>query len=71
MFSEDPRKGKKARLIPELSYDEYLAGRFGVMDLAAVEICRDQKIPIAVFDLAKPGALAAVAAGKRVGTLIS
>ena len=71
VYSEDPRKGKKARLIPELSYDEYLAGRFGVMDLAAVEICRDQKIPIAVFDLAKPGALAAVAAGKRVGTLIS
>lgn len=71
VYSEDPRKGKKARLIPELSYDEYLAGRFGVMDLAAVEICRDQKIPIAVFDLAKPGALAALAAGKRVGTLIS
>jgi uridylate kinase len=71
VYSEDPRKGKKARLIPELSYDEYLAGRFGVMDLAAVEICRDQKIPIAIFDLAKPGALAAVAAGKRVGTLIS
>jgi len=71
VYSEDPRKGKKARLIPELSYDEYLAGRYGVMDLAAVEICRDQKIPIAVFDLAKPGALAAVAAGKRVGTLIS
>ena len=71
VYSGDPRKGKKARLIPELSYDEYLAGRFGVMDLAAVEICRDQKIPIAVFDLAKPGALAAVAAGKRVGTLIS
>ena len=71
VYSEDPRKGKKAKLIPELSYDEYLAGRYGVMDLAAVEICRDQKIPIAVFDLAKPGALAAVAAGKRVGTLIS
>ena len=71
VYSEDPRKGKKARLIPELSYDEFLAGRYGVMDLMAVEICRDQKIPIAVFDLAKPGALAAVAAGKRVGTLIS
>jgi len=71
VYSEDPRKGKKAKLIPGLSYDEYLAGRYGVMDLMAVEICRDQKIPIAVFDLAKPGALAAVAAGKRVGTLIS
>ena len=71
VYSEDPRKGKKAKLIPELSYDEYLAGRYGVMDLMAVEICRDQRIPIAVFDLAKPGALAAVAAGKRVGTRIS
>ena len=71
VFSEDPRAGKTPTLLPRLTYDEYLAGRYGVMDLAAIEICRGEKIRIVVFDHTKPGALAAVAAGKGVGTLIS
>ena len=71
VYSEDPRTGRAPTLLPRLTYDEYLSARYGVMDLAAVEICRGEKIRIVVFDHTKPGALAALAAGTRVGTLIS
>jgi len=70
VFSRDPRLDREARLLEELSYDEFLAGRYGIMDLGAVEICRAEGIPIVVFDYARPGALAALAAGQRLGTLI-
>jgi uridylate kinase len=71
VYTADPRSGKKAKLLPKLTYDEFLAGRYGVMDLAAVEICRENKLPIAVFDFSAPRALADLVAGKRVGTLIA
>jgi uridylate kinase len=72
VYTADPRSGKKPKLLlPKLTYDEFLAGRYGVMDLAAVEICRENKLPIAVFDFSAPGALADLVAGKRIGTLIA
>lgn len=71
VFTEDPRAGKAPKLLSKLTYDQFLVGRYGVMDQAAVEICREHHLPIAVFDLGAPGALAGLAAGKRVGTLIS
>jgi uridylate kinase len=71
VYSEDPHGGKAPKLLSKLTYDQFIAGRYGIMDLAAVEICREQRIPVVVFGHAKPGALAALAAGKRVGTLIS
>ncbi len=70
VFTQDPRKDGAARRLDEVSFDEYLAHRYGVMDLVAVEICREHGLPILVFDLETPHALAAVAAGKRIGTLI-
>ncbi len=70
VFSADPKSGAPARLIPELSYDEFLEHRYGVMDLAAVEICKEHGIPIEVFDFGEEDALSRLAAGKRVGTLI-
>ncbi len=71
LYTADPRSGKKAKLLLKLTYNEFLAGRYGVMDLAAVEICRENKLPIAVFDFSAPGALANLVAGRRVGTLIA
>ena len=70
VYSADPSEDEQARLIEELTFDEYLSSRYGVMDQVAVEICREHKLPIEIFDLDKPGALSALAAGTRVGTRI-
>ena len=70
VFTADPRSSAPARLIPELSYDEFLGNRYGVMDLAAVEICKEHGLPIVVFDFAEEDALRRLASGEQVGTLI-
>lgn len=70
VFTADPKSGTSARLIPELSYDEFLKKRYGVMDLAAVEICKEHEVPIEVFDFEETDALRRLAVGERVGTLI-
>ena len=70
VFTADPRTRADARLIPELSYDEFLENRYGVMDLAAVAICKEHRVPIAVFDFSEEDALARLCRGEQVGTLI-
>jgi uridylate kinase len=70
VYSADPSQDSRAQLIADLTFDDYLAGRYGVMDQVAVEICREHGLPIEVFDLGEPGALSAIASGKRVGTRI-
>ena len=70
IYDRDPVADSSARRLDDVSFDEFLAARYGVMDQIAVEICREHALPIEIFDFAKPGALAALAAGRRVGTRI-
>jgi uridylate kinase len=70
VYSADPSEDEGARLIEDLTFDEYLSSRYGVMDQVAVEICREHRLPIEVFDLDRPDALSALASGTRVGTRI-
>ncbi|MEW5825210.1 MAG: UMP kinase [Candidatus Bipolaricaulota bacterium] len=70
LYDRDPGKDPQARRLDDVSFDEFLAARYGVMDFVAVEICREHKLPIEIFDFEKPQALAALAAGCRVGTRI-
>jgi uridylate kinase len=70
VFTEDPAAGKESQLLEELSFAEFLVHRYGVMDLIAVEVCRENTLPIVVFDLRREGALQAIAEGKRIGTII-
>jgi len=70
VFTEDPNAQTEAHLLQELSFDAFIDRRYGVMDVVAVEICRENGLPIAVFDFGESGSLAALAAGKRVGTQI-
>jgi uridylate kinase len=70
VYTGDPRVDPDARLLDELSYDAFLSERYAVMDTIAVEICREHNLPVVVFDWHNPGSLAALADGKRVGTLI-
>ena len=71
VYSADPLEDEGALLIENLTYDEYLEHRYGVMDQVAVEICREHGIPMEVFDLNTPGVVSRIAAGERVGTRVS
>jgi uridylate kinase len=70
VYDGDPATDPQAKLIDELTYDEFLAHRYGVMDQVAVEICREHQLPIEVFHLDRPDALESIARGLKVGTRI-
>jgi uridylate kinase len=66
----DPRENPDAKLIPELTHLETIERGLKVMDTTALSLCMDNRLPIHVFELA-PGNIGEVAAGAKVGTLIS
>jgi len=70
VYSEDPRKNPHATKYEELSFDEVLAKDLRVMDLTAITFCKDNKLPLRVFDLMAPGNLRRALAGEAVGTLV-
>ena len=71
VFDSDPVGNPEARRFDRLSYGDVLARRLGVMDLAAVSLCMEAAIPVIVFNMTRPGALAAAVRGESVGTVIS
>ena len=70
IYSADPKKDPTATRFASISFDEALSRRLQVMDATAFALCRDQKLPIKVFDMTKPGALRRVAMGEDEGTLV-
>ncbi len=70
VYSDDPAKDKNASLYTELSYDEVLQRKLGVMDATAIALCRDQNMPVRVFNMNKAGALMSIMMGKQEGTLV-
>jgi uridylate kinase len=70
IYSADPKKDPAATRFARISFDEALGRRLQVMDATAFALCRDQKLPIKVFDITKPGALRRVATGQDEGTLV-
>lgn len=70
IYSADPKKDPRATRFASLSFDEALSRKLQVMDATAFALCRDQKLPIKVFDMTKPGALRRVAMGEDEGTLV-
>jgi uridylate kinase len=70
VFAADPIKNPKAQRYSELTYDEVLEQRLGVMDLNAILLCRDNGLPLRVFNMNKQDALARIMMGDDVGTLI-
>lgn len=71
VFSSDPVVNENARMYESLSYDEVIEGKLRVMDTNAVVLCRDQGMPIRVFNVFGSGNLMHIVKGKKVGTLIS
>lgn len=70
IYDKDPGKHRGATLYSELSYQEAIEKRIAVMDQAAFSLCREQELPIRVFNFFKKGALLNAVNGKKVGTLV-
>lgn len=70
VYDKDPRKHPDAKLYGELSYQEAIEKDLNVMDQAAFSLCREQKLPIRVFNFFAKDALLKAAAGEPVGTLV-
>jgi uridylate kinase len=70
VYSADPKKDPKAVRYDSLSYHEVLARDLQVMDASAISVSRENRIPILVFSLGEPGALAEVLAGRGRATII-
>ena len=70
VYSADPKKVPDAKRYDSLSYHEVLAQNLQVMDAAAISLSRENRIPILVFSLAEPGALAEVLQGRGRATII-
>ena len=71
VFDSDPVKNPSAKRYSRLTYQKVLADRLGVMDLTAISMCMENRIPIIVFELSKRGNLADVLSGEDVGTIIA
>lgn len=71
IYSEDPKKNPSAKKYPFLTYTEALMKRLNVMDAAAIALCRENEIPIYVFNLFEEGALKKALCFQEGGTLVS
>jgi len=71
VYSADPNLVKDAKLFDNLNYDQVIEGKLGVMDANAIVLCRDQGMPIRVFNVFGSGNLMKIVKGEKVGTLVA
>lgn len=70
IYTADPEKDPAAEKFTEITYDEVYSRGLKVMDLTATALCKENSMPIVVFDMDTPGNLARVLAGDPIGTLV-
>tara|TARA_B100001996_G_C18456540_1_gene514349 strand:- start:42 stop:746 length:705 start_codon:yes stop_codon:yes gene_type:complete len=70
VYDSDPEKVKGAIKFNEISFDEAYERNLKIMDMTAFTLCKENNLPIIVFDMNKPGNLVKLVEGKKVGTLI-
>jgi uridylate kinase len=71
VYSADPKKVKDAVRFDRLTFNDVLSRDLAVMDTSAIALCRENKVPIVVFDLHRPGAFAEVVSGRGLFTIIA
>jgi len=71
VYTADPKKDATATRYEHLTFDRVIADRLNVMDTTAVVMCRENNVPIRVFDLHASGALVRLVSGEPVGTLVT
>jgi len=70
IYTDDPKTHTDAMRFKKITFDEAIVKQLKVMDATALTLCRDQKLPICVFSIFKPGALKRVVLGDNEGTLV-
>lgn len=70
VYDKDPLKFSDASRFSEISYSDFLTRGLGVMDATSIAMCRDNRLPIIVFDLNVTGNIMRVAMGEPIGTVI-
>ena len=71
VYDDDPRKNSDAKRFKTVSYDQVIADKLGVMDATAIVMCRDNDLPLRIFDLTQNGALVEAMSGENIGTLVT
>jgi uridylate kinase len=71
VYTADPMRDSTASKYERLGYDKVLTDKLNVMDATSIVMCRDNNLPIRIFDLHTPGALIRVARGEHIGTLVT
>lgn len=71
VYDKDPVKNKSAKFFAKLTYDEVLKRNLEIMDLTAITVCKENKLPVHVFNLQKAGNLLKAVRVKKIGTIIS
>jgi uridylate kinase len=71
VYNADPRKDASATKFDHITYDEVLSKSLAVADAAAFSLCRENKLPIVVFDLMTNGNIARAVKGEKIGTLVN
>jgi len=71
VFSQDPLKNNNASHFESISYDEFISNKLSVMDTTSIVMCRDNNLPVRVYDMNIPNALFKIVNGENIGTLIS
>jgi len=70
IYDSDPMKNPSAKRYEVLSYTEVLSRNLAVMDATAISLCRENKLPILVFDLTRPGNILRALRGETIGTFV-
>jgi uridylate kinase len=70
VYDKDPHKHKDARMFRRLSYLDVLNRNLAVMDSTAISLCRDNNLPILVFNMTRPGNIRRVVLGEPLGTMV-
>ena len=70
VYDKDPAKHADAVKHDHLSYQDVLSGELGVVDATAISLCKENNIPIVVFDLFEPGNIGKAVAGEAIGSRI-
>lgn len=71
VYDSDPEKNPNARRFSEIGYTEALARNLQVMDATAISLCRENRLPVIVFDLLTPGNILRVLRGEPIGTMVT
>ena len=70
VYDDDPEKNPDAKMFDELDFTTVLTEKYRVMDATAISLCRENNLPILVFNLTKQGNIVKILQGERIGTLV-